>query len=191
MAKEIVVSDLNAAEVAVRDAELRFSNVVYDVTTILGDKATKATKSELTSIRTSIEKTRKVLKQPFIDEGKKIDDLAKALTERVVALETPLLQCYKAAEQNAADAAKAEADAKAKALEEEVAALRAQLAQQTILNEKAEEMVKQQLEEEGVEQATNQLVEWLMEELELTKTNAKRFVGFAKQGDVPHIKFEV
>ena len=112
MTKEIVVSSLNDAEIAVRDAELRFANVVYDVTTILGDKSAKAIKSELTSIRTSIEKTRKVLKQPFIDEGKKIDDLAKALTERVVALEKPLLQCYKAAEQNAADAAKAEADKK-------------------------------------------------------------------------------
>ena len=191
MSKEIVISDLNAAEVAVRDAELRFKDVVYDVATILGDKSAKATKSELTSIRTTIEKTRKVLKQPFIDEGKRIDDLAKALTERVVALETPLLQCYKAAERNAAEAAQAEAQAKASALEAEVAALRAQLAQQTILNEKAAEQVTAQLAEEAAVTATNELVGWLMEELELTKTNAKRFVGFVKQGDVPHIKFEV
>lgn len=191
MTKEIVVSSLNDAEIAVRDAELRFANVVYDVTTILGDKSAKAIKSELTSIRTSIEKTRKVLKQPFIDEGKKIDDLAKALTERVVALETPLLQCYKAAEQRAADAAKAEADTKAKALEDEVAALRAQLAQQTILNEKAAEQVTAQLAEEAAYKATVELADWLMSELGLSMVNARYLIGNIKSGNVPHVKFEV
>ena len=190
MTKEIVVSDLNAAEVAVRDAELRFANVVYDATTILGDKSAKAIKSELTSIRTSIEKTRKVLKQPFIDEGKKIDDLAKALTERVVALEKPLLQCYKEAEQRAADAAKAEEAHRVSSLEEEVAALRAQLAQQTVLNEKAEEMVKQQLAEEGEEKATKELVDWLIN-FGMTRVNASFLAGSIKEGTVPHVKFEV
>ena len=191
MAKEIVVSNLNQAEVAVKDVELRFTGVVYDVETILGDTAAKEAKKALCSVRTSIEATRKALKQPFIDEGRKIDDLAKALTERVVALETPLLQCFKTAEKAAEAKAKAESDAKANALEEEVAALRAQLAKQTILNEKAAEQVTAQLAEEAADKATVELVEWLMSVMALSLVNARFLAGNIKEGCVPHVKFEV
>ena len=43
----------------------------------------KEAKKELTKIRTSIEKTRVQLKQPYVDAGKEVDAFAKALTERV------------------------------------------------------------------------------------------------------------
>lgn len=189
MTKEVVVSDLSKAEVTVKDVELRYKGVVYDVATILGDASAKEAKKELTSIRTAIEKTRKALKQPFLDEGKRIDDYAKLLTERVTALEKPLLECYKAAEQKAADEAKAAEAARAKALEDEVAELRAQLAKQTILNEAAEKQVVQQMQAEAAVTARTVTRDELVEKFGMSRSNAALFVDMVIDGNFTHLKF--
>ena len=52
--------------------------------------------SELTGLRTSIEKTRKAIKQPYIDAGRAIDDRAKEITEKIRKLEDPMKEAKKA-----------------------------------------------------------------------------------------------
>lgn len=62
----------------------------FDVTTPDGMKAAKAGKKELVSYRTNLEKARKEFKAPVLDLGRAIDDQAKAITTKLLELESPL-----------------------------------------------------------------------------------------------------
>jgi hypothetical protein len=55
-----------------------------------GYEYVKAGINELVSLRTSLEKERKRIKQPYLDAGSIIDTEAKRITEQLVELETPM-----------------------------------------------------------------------------------------------------
>lgn len=75
---------------------------VPDATTKEGYELAKAGAKELTTLRTSIEKARKEVKQPYLDAGKAIDAEARRITAELLKLEEPI----KAAKKNVDDAEK-------------------------------------------------------------------------------------
>lgn len=183
-----VVSTLDQAEVAVRAAEDKYTSVVYEVTTVAGKAAADEAKKELTKLRTSIEKTRKELKQPILDAGAVIDDHAKALTARVNALEAPVKAAL-AAEKERTDKLLAEQEAaRADALAEENRKLREQLAQQEIANEKAKAIVEEQQAEEAVTTAKQELFDDLTDKIGLTRSTAAYLIECITDGSVRHVR---
>jgi len=69
---------------------------VPDCTTREGYKLAKAGISEVSSIRTSVEKKRKELKRDALDYGKNVDTVAKEITARLVAVEGPMREAKEA-----------------------------------------------------------------------------------------------
>lgn len=107
-----------ATEKALSELRQRYAGVQYDLTTTAGDKAARAARLELVSLRTTLEKRRKEFKAPALELGKMIDAEASRITAEIVALETPIDSQIKADEaRRAAEKAakeKAEAERKAK-----------------------------------------------------------------------------
>lgn len=88
---EIVVSvDFSATEKDLAEAEHRFKSVVHDVTTKTGMKAAKADIGVLRTMRTTTDKKRLEVGRVLLAEKAKIDEKAKAIIGRIVALEEPL-----------------------------------------------------------------------------------------------------
>lgn len=88
---EIVVSvDFSATEKDLTEAEHRFKSVVHDVTTKTGMKAAKADIGVLRTMRTTTDKKRLEVGRVLLAEKAKIDGKAKAIIDRIVALEEPL-----------------------------------------------------------------------------------------------------
>lgn len=93
------IAEYNPTAIALTDLAARFKGVVYDVTAPDGMKAAKEARNEIRSYRTALEKRRKELKEPALRRAKLIDEEAKLLTERIVALEQPIAQQIEAEEQ--------------------------------------------------------------------------------------------
>lgn len=88
---EIVVSvDFSTTEKDLAEAEHRFKSVVHDVTTKQGMKAAKADIGVLRTMRTTTDKKRLEVGRVLLAEKAKIDDKAKAIIGRIIALEEPL-----------------------------------------------------------------------------------------------------
>jgi hypothetical protein len=106
-----------ATEKALAELRQRYAGVQYDLTTTAGDKAARAARLELVSLRTTLEKRRKEFKAPALELGKMIDAEASRITAEIVALETPIDSQIKAdeARRAAEKAAKEKADAERKA----------------------------------------------------------------------------
>lgn len=107
-----------ATEKALAELRQRYAGVQYDLTTTAGDKAARAARLELVSLRTTLEKRRKEFKAPALELGRMIDAEASRITAEIVALETPIDSQIKVDEaRRAAEKAakeKAEAERKAK-----------------------------------------------------------------------------
>lgn len=181
----------NEAEVAVKAAETKYECVVYDATTVAGMAALKEAKKELTKIRTSIEKTRVQLKQPYVDAGKEVDAFAKALTERVTKLELPVKTALQAEEERQAKALAEQEEKHRLELEEENRKLREQLALNDLANEKAKAIVLEEQAEEAKRVARQELFDDLTEKFGLSKPNACAFLDFLDDGEFRHLEFRV
>ena len=93
------IAEYSPTAAALTDLAARFKGVVYDVSVPDGMKAAKEARNEIRSYRTALEKKRKELKEPALRRAKLIDEEAKFLTERIVALEQPIAQQIEAEEQ--------------------------------------------------------------------------------------------
>ena len=96
-------------EAALATLRTKYEGVLFDLTTTAGDKAARAGRLELVTLRTSLEKKRKEFKAPALEFGAKIDAEAKRITAEIVALETPIDAQINADEKRRADE-KAERD---------------------------------------------------------------------------------
>lgn len=106
------VVNYSRTEAALAELRQRHAGAVFDMTTTAGDKAARAARLELVTLRTALEKQRKAFKSPALEFGKKIDAEAARITAEIVALENPIdLQIKDAEEKKEAErAAKARAE---------------------------------------------------------------------------------
>ncbi len=81
----------------------KYKGATYDLTTTAGDKAARAARLELKTLRTDLEKKRAELKAPALLFGKTIDSEAARLTAEIPALETPIDAQIKADEKRRED----------------------------------------------------------------------------------------
>lgn len=89
----------NRTTAALAELTKRYKDAKFDLTTTKGDKAARAARAELTTLRTDLERKRLELKRPALDFGKKIDEEAKRITNQIEALEKPIDAQIKADEQ--------------------------------------------------------------------------------------------
>lgn len=89
----------NRTTAALAELTTRYKDAKFDLTTTKGDKAARAARAELTTLRTDLERKRLELKRPALDFGKKIDEEAKRITNQIEALEKPIDAQIKADEQ--------------------------------------------------------------------------------------------
>lgn len=85
-----VLVEYSRTEAALAALRERYAGAKFDLTTTTGDKAARAARLELKTLRTSLEGKRKELKAPAVEFGRKIDDEAKRITAEIVALEDPI-----------------------------------------------------------------------------------------------------
>lgn len=77
-------------EAALADLRARYQDAKFDLTTTKGDKAARAARQELVTLRTDLEKRRKQFKAPALEFGRMIDAEAKRITEAIQGLEDPI-----------------------------------------------------------------------------------------------------
>jgi len=100
-------------EAAIAELRKKYAGATYDLTTVAGDKAARAGRLELVTLRANLEKKRKELKAPALEFGKKIDSEAVRLTAEIVKLEEPIDKQIKADEQRRDDERRAKEAAEA------------------------------------------------------------------------------
>lgn len=98
-----VLVSYGKTEAALATLRTKYEGVLFDLTTTAGDKAARAGRLELVTLRTSLEKKRKEFKAPALEFGAKIDAEAKRITAEIVALETPIDAQINADEKRRAD----------------------------------------------------------------------------------------
>lgn len=84
------IVNYSRTEAALATLREKYTGVQYDLTTTAGDKAARAGRLELVTLRANLEKKRKELKAPALEFGKKIDSEAARLTTDILALEEPI-----------------------------------------------------------------------------------------------------
>ena len=89
-------------EAALAELKARHAGATFDLATTAGDKAARAARLELVTLRTTLEKTRKGFKEPALEFGRMIDAEAKRITVEILALEEPIDRQIKADEQRRA-----------------------------------------------------------------------------------------
>lgn len=104
-----VVVEYSRTEAALAALTAKYTGAKYDLTTTAGDKAARAARLELKTLRTGLEDKRKELKAPALTFGQKIDAEAARLKAAIEALEKPIDDQIKADEKRRADE-KAERD---------------------------------------------------------------------------------
>lgn len=104
-------------EAALADLRSRYAGATWDLTTTAGDKAARAARLELVTLRTALERKRKEFKTPALEFGRLIDSEAARITAEIEALELPIDRQIKADEQRRAEekAARERAEAERKA----------------------------------------------------------------------------
>lgn len=90
-------------ERALAELRERYGAAKFDVTTTAGDKAARAARLELVTLRAALEKRRTEFKAPALEFGKLIDSEAKRITAAILAIEGPIDTIIKAEEQRKAD----------------------------------------------------------------------------------------
>jgi hypothetical protein len=115
-------------EVALADLTARYKGATFDLTTTKGDKAARAARHELVTLRTALEKKRKEFKAPALEFGRLIDAEAKRIEAQVLALEGPIDAQIKADEERREREAEAKRQAEAARVQKHrdaIAAIRA------------------------------------------------------------------
>jgi hypothetical protein len=103
-----VLVEYSKTEAALAELRERFAGAKFDLTTTAGDKAARAARLELVTLRTALEKKRKAFKEPALEFGKLIDAEARRITAEIVKLEEPIDVAIRA------DEARREAEREAK-----------------------------------------------------------------------------
>ena len=85
-----VLVQYGKTDAALATLRTKYEGVLFDLTTTAGDKAARAGRLELVTLRTSLEKKRKEFKAPVLEFGAKIDAEAKRITAEIEALEKPI-----------------------------------------------------------------------------------------------------
>ena len=98
-----VVKEYSATEARLTELRESYLGKVYDVSTSKGMDVAKRDRKAIRALRTDLEATRKQIKAPVIDLGKKIDSEAKRITAELVELERPIDEVIKAEEKRKAD----------------------------------------------------------------------------------------
>lgn len=93
----------NRTEAALAVLRAKYEGATYDLTTTAGDKAARAARLDLKTLRTDLEAKRKELKAPALEFGKKIDAEAARLTGEILQLEQPIDAQIKADEERRAE----------------------------------------------------------------------------------------
>lgn len=89
---------LGITKIALGKLKKKFS-AVPDATTKEGYNAIKEAKSELTPLRTSVEKERKLQVAAAVEHQRKVNAVAKTITETIQAIEAPLYAAKKAVDE--------------------------------------------------------------------------------------------
>ena len=100
-------------EAALAKLREQYQGATYDLTTTAGDRAARAARLALVTLRTDLEKKRKELKAPALEFGKKIDSEAARITGEILALETPIDSQIKADEKRREEERRAREEAEA------------------------------------------------------------------------------
>lgn len=98
-AASTAIAEYKPVEAGLAELRQRYANVVFDLTTAAGDKAARAARKELVTLRTSLEAKRKALKAPALDYSRRIDSEAQRITAEIAKLEEPIDEQIKADEQ--------------------------------------------------------------------------------------------
>lgn len=120
--------DLGVADEVIADCRARLANLTAD--TPEGYEAVKAGLSELVSLRTGVERSRKELKAGALEYGRKVDRAAKDATAKILEIEAPLKQRKLAVDNAEALRLKAIEDAKQAKIEAEERAERERIAKE-------------------------------------------------------------
>lgn len=109
---ETSIAEYSPTAAGLADLAHRFKNVVFDVSTIKGDKEARAARLELVRLRTGLEAKRKELKAPALERSRLIDAEAKRITDAILLLEEPIDAQIRAADEKreAERQARAESD---------------------------------------------------------------------------------
>lgn len=113
-AAENAIKEYSPTEAALAELRQRYAAVVWDCSTVKGDKDARAVRKELVTLRTSLEGKRKALKAPALEYSRRIDSEAARITAQIVELEEPVDAAIKAEE------ARKEAERQRRAAEESV-----------------------------------------------------------------------
>jgi colicin import membrane protein len=103
------IADYSPTAAGLATLRQRFSGVIFDLSTTAGNKEARAARSELVSLRTSLEAKRVEIKAPVLERTRLIDAEAKRLTAAILELENPIDAQIKAEEKRKAEI-KAEAE---------------------------------------------------------------------------------
>lgn len=90
------VAEYSEVEAQLSQLEQTYGAEVPDASTKTGYQRAKDIASEMTALRTALENKRKDFKAPVLTLGKMIDSQAKAIKERIEAIENPFKLAYRA-----------------------------------------------------------------------------------------------
>lgn len=119
------IAEYSVTAAALAKLKERYSNVAWDLSTTKGDRDARQARLELVKLRTGLEAKRKELKAPMLERAGLIDAEAKRITEELLAIEKPIDEVIKAAE----DAKEKERIAKAQAETARLEKIQARLAE--------------------------------------------------------------
>lgn len=101
------IVEYTATEAGLADLRTRLKNVVFDVRTTAGDKAARAARKELVTLRTSLDTRRLELNSGDLERIRKRNAEATRIATEIKALEEPLDEQIKAEEKRKAEEKKA------------------------------------------------------------------------------------
>ena len=92
------ITEYSKTEAALTELKQRYNGLVFDFSQKTGLVEAKKARTELRTLRTTLESMREDLKRPILERGRLIDAEAKRINERLLELETPLSTQIKAEE---------------------------------------------------------------------------------------------
>lgn len=96
------VVEYSNVEAGLADLRTRYGGAVFDCTTTAGDKAARAARRELVSLRTTLDSIRLEHKRPLLAKIALLDNESKRIKGEIVALENPIDAQIKAEEERKA-----------------------------------------------------------------------------------------
>jgi len=100
-------------EAALADLRAKYKDAKYDLTTTAGDRAARAARHQLVTLRGGLEDKRKEFKAPALEFGRKIDAEAARIKAEIMALEDPIDAQIKADEKRREEERRAKEEAEA------------------------------------------------------------------------------